>query len=106
MCYDDSTNTEVIDMTFATRLKALRERAGLSQDKLAKAANLATSTVAKLENAGNEPSWTTVQALAKALNVDYGAFADDAPAEGPARPKRRPKEEAAATSKQRPKKGQ
>jgi transcriptional regulator with XRE-family HTH domain len=67
-------------MTFGGRLKELREAAGLSQDGLARAAGLSTSTVAKIERLDIDPSWTTVQALAKALGVDCTAFQDEAPA--------------------------
>jgi transcriptional regulator with XRE-family HTH domain len=71
-------------MTFGGRLKELREAAGLSQDGLARQAGLSTSTVAKIERLDIDPSWTTVQALAKALGVDCTAFQD----EGPAAPKK------------------
>ena len=71
-------------MTFGERLKELREAAGLSQDGLARAAGLSTSTVAKIERLDIDPSWTTVQALARALGVSTEAFQDEAPA-----PKRR-----------------
>jgi transcriptional regulator with XRE-family HTH domain len=66
-------------MTFGERLKELREAAGLSQDGLARAAGLSTSTVAKIERLDIDPSWTTVQALAKALAVSTEAFQEDAP---------------------------
>jgi transcriptional regulator with XRE-family HTH domain len=67
-------------MTFGGRLKELREAAGLSQDGLARQAGLSTSTVAKIERLDIDPSWTTVQALAKALGVSTEAFQEDAPA--------------------------
>src|SRR3954469_9096297 len=94
--------------TFGERLRRLRETAGLSQEALARAAGLSTSTIAKVEQRGIDPSWTTVQALATALGVSSEAFrsgvADepagprpaDAPAGGQAGPsgekpaKRRP----------------
>ncbi|HEY7328761.1 MAG TPA: helix-turn-helix transcriptional regulator [Gemmataceae bacterium] len=65
-------------MSFGERLKELREAAGLSQDKLARAADLSTSTVAKMEQRAIDPSWSTVQALARALGVSVQAFEDDA----------------------------
>ena len=71
-------------MTFGERLKELREAAALSQDGLARQAGLSTSTVAKIERLDMDPSWTTVQALARALGVSTEAFQDEAPA-----PKRR-----------------
>jgi transcriptional regulator with XRE-family HTH domain len=77
---------------FSTRLRALRERAGLTQEGLARAANLSTATVAKLERKGKEqdPSWSTVLALADALGVSVEEFRDrpEEPAESKRRRKR------------------
>jgi transcriptional regulator with XRE-family HTH domain len=55
--------------TFAAKLKRLRETAGLSQPQLAERAGMNRFGVAKLEQGVREPSWATVQALAKALGV-------------------------------------
>jgi transcriptional regulator with XRE-family HTH domain len=66
-------------MTFGERLKELREAAGLSQEALARAAGLSTSTVAKTEQRDIDPSWSTVQALAKALGVSSEDFREGAP---------------------------
>ena len=59
---------------FADRLRELREKAGLTQAELAAAAGLFHSAISKLEQSSNEPSWATVQALAKALEVNVAAF--------------------------------
>jgi transcriptional regulator with XRE-family HTH domain len=66
-------------MRFGERLKELRESAGLSQDGLAHQAGLSTSTVAKVERLDIDPSWSTVQALARALGVSTEALREDAP---------------------------
>jgi transcriptional regulator with XRE-family HTH domain len=63
-------------MAFADRLKALREARGLTQEGLARAADMSTSTVAKIENAGVDPAWSTVLRLAKGLGVKADAFQD------------------------------
>lgn len=63
-------------ISFGRRLKELREQAGLTQEQLARKADLSTSFLSKLEQKDHDPSWTTVQALAKALGVDCTAFAD------------------------------
>jgi transcriptional regulator with XRE-family HTH domain len=68
-------------MDFGDRLKALRNRAGLSQEALARSAGLSTSNVSKLEQKKVIPSWPTVQALARALGVSLDALADDGPVE-------------------------
>jgi transcriptional regulator with XRE-family HTH domain len=57
-------------MDFAETLKALRASAGLTQEGLARKANLTTSAITKLEQASvTDPNWTTVQLLADALGV-------------------------------------
>ncbi len=61
-------------MTFAQKLRQLREEKGFSQEGLARAANVSTATVVRLERKEMDPSWSTVQALARALGVDCRAF--------------------------------
>jgi transcriptional regulator with XRE-family HTH domain len=53
-------------MSFAERLKALRESAHLTQPELAARAGMNRFGIAKLEQGVREPSWATVQALAMA----------------------------------------
>lgn len=64
-------------MDFGERLRALREKAGLTQERLARAADLATSTVFKLEQRGGDPAWSTVVKLARGLGVSTEAFLAD-----------------------------
>jgi len=59
---------------FGKRLKQLREAAGLTQEGLARAAGLSTSAVARIEQRGKDPAWSTVQRLARALGVALSAF--------------------------------
>jgi XRE family transcriptional regulator, regulator of sulfur utilization len=61
-------------MTFAQTLRQLREGKGFSQEGLARAANISTATVVRLERKEMDPSWSTVQALARALGVDCRSF--------------------------------
>jgi transcriptional regulator with XRE-family HTH domain len=70
--------------TFGERLKELREAAGLTQPELAERAGLNRFGIAKLEQGVREPTWATVQALAKALGVRCSAF--EAVAEAPTEP--------------------
>jgi DNA-binding XRE family transcriptional regulator len=51
----------------------------LSQEALARAVNLSTASIYKIERAWVDPSWSVVQALAKALGVDCTAFQADNP---------------------------
>ncbi len=59
---------------FGQKLREMREAADLSQEGLARAANVSTATVVRLERKEMDPSWSTVQALARALGVDCTAF--------------------------------
>src|SRR5437879_1591606 len=59
---------------FATRLKELREQAGLTQQELADRTGMNRFGIAKLEQGVRGPSWQTVKLLAEALGVDCTAF--------------------------------
>jgi transcriptional regulator with XRE-family HTH domain len=63
---------------FGVKLKVLREAAGMTQAQLAKASRLHLSVIFKIEQGlRRDPTWSTVQALAGALGVDFKVFADD-----------------------------
>jgi transcriptional regulator with XRE-family HTH domain len=80
---------------FGGRLRALRERAGLTQRELADKAGCNPFTVAKLEGGFQEPAWPLVLALARALGVSCAAFDGEAPGGPPkARPRGRPRKAA------------
>jgi transcriptional regulator with XRE-family HTH domain len=63
---------------FGGRLRQLREAGDLTQEALARAANVSLSTVVKLERGAVKPAWDTVRALARALGVSCQAFEDEA----------------------------
>jgi transcriptional regulator with XRE-family HTH domain len=73
---------------FAGRLRELRERAGLTQQQLARKAGLDKDSVSRLERARWQPTWETVVALAGALGVDCTAFLQPPTEQPPARPGR------------------
>jgi ribosome-binding protein aMBF1 (putative translation factor) len=60
--------------TLARKVKSLREAAGLSQDGLARASGLSVSAISKLEQHAMDPSWSTVQQLARGLGVSVLEF--------------------------------
>lgn len=60
--------------TFAARLRALREQAGLSVSELAARSGLRRQAVHMLEAGQRSPTLTTVQKLAEALGVSLSAF--------------------------------
>jgi transcriptional regulator with XRE-family HTH domain len=75
---------------FAARLREQRTRASLTQGELAERAGLHLHSVTKLEQGDREPSWATVQALARALGVSCEAFVvEEKPAKAPAAKKRK-----------------
>jgi transcriptional regulator with XRE-family HTH domain len=55
---------------FGQRVRELREKRNLSQEKLAQASNLTTSFVSTIEGGKKTPSLTTVLKLAYGLKVD------------------------------------
>jgi transcriptional regulator with XRE-family HTH domain len=74
-------------MSFGTRLRELREETDppLTQAALAEKAGVSQQLVSALETDAADPSWSTVQKLARALGVSVGAF--DEPG-GPKKPKK------------------
>lgn len=59
---------------FGTKLRELRETAGLSQQELADKIGFHKLSVAKIEQGVREPVWATVLALAEALSVSTEEF--------------------------------
>ena len=58
------------DFPLARNLKKLREKKGLSQDRLAKLADVANNTIIKIEQGENiNPTLATLKKMAKALEV-------------------------------------
>lgn len=56
--------------SLAKNLKKLREKVGLSQDRLAKLADVANNTIIKIEQGENiNPTLETLKKVAKALKV-------------------------------------
>jgi transcriptional regulator with XRE-family HTH domain len=61
--------------SFGERLRELRDKAEMTQEALARAADVSTGTVSKLEEReGMDPSWSTVCKLADALGVSTEDF--------------------------------
>ena len=71
-------------MTFAEKLRELREKAGLTQTQLAKASDLPLGSLRNYEQGQREPYWDVVFKLVRALGTDCAAFADCAEAQAAA----------------------
>jgi DNA-binding XRE family transcriptional regulator len=57
------------DPALAAVLRAARVDAGKTQEDLAHEAGITTTTLARIEGAKTNPSWTTVRRLAVALSL-------------------------------------
>lgn len=62
---------------FGERLRQLREAGGLTQEKLAQAADLTTSFVSAMERGAKVPSLTTMLKIARGLRIDAAALLAD-----------------------------
>jgi transcriptional regulator with XRE-family HTH domain len=57
------------DQALATVLKRFRLQHGVTQEALAFQANLTIATMSRTERGINNPTWTSVQAIARALKI-------------------------------------
>jgi transcriptional regulator with XRE-family HTH domain len=62
--------------TFASRLRELRKRAGLTQLQLAEASGVPLGSIRNYEQGQREPYWDVAFRLAAAMGVSAEAFAD------------------------------
>lgn len=69
-----STVAKERDTTFGSRLRALRQEAGLTQQQLAERLGMLPTNITRLETGGRQPSWDLVVRLAKALGVPTDSF--------------------------------
>jgi transcriptional regulator with XRE-family HTH domain len=58
------------DPALAVVLKRFRCRRGVTQKDLAYQADVAVATLSNTERGANNPTWTTIQAIARALDVE------------------------------------
>jgi transcriptional regulator with XRE-family HTH domain len=63
-------------MTFAEKLRQLRESAGLTQAALADASGLPVGSIRNYEQGQREPLWDVLFKLTSALGTDCRAFAE------------------------------
>lgn len=69
--------TTLLDMPLGDRLRELRREKGLTQQQLAEKARVTLSIITKLERGANsDPRWSTVQALADALQCSLDDLRD------------------------------
>lgn len=64
---------------FGERLRELRQRQRMSQDDLARAAEIHLTAIGRMERGGREPRLTTILRLAEGLGVEPGELVDRLP---------------------------
>jgi XRE family transcriptional regulator, regulator of sulfur utilization len=57
------------DPSLAVLLKRLREERNISQEQLASDAGITSSALSRIERGLNNPRWTTIKRIAKALEI-------------------------------------
>lgn len=67
--YDDADHAS---RAFGDRMRELRVREGISQDGLAREADVHPTSIGRLERGGREPRLTTILRLAHGLGVEPG----------------------------------
>jgi transcriptional regulator with XRE-family HTH domain len=60
----------------ARTIRRLREKAETTQEDLAHEAGITTGTLSKIERADSNPSWTTVERIAGALEISLMELAE------------------------------
>ena len=71
--YEDS---DAASAAFGQRLREVRARVGMSQDGLAREADVHPTSIGRLERGGREPRLTTLLRLADGLGVEPGELVD------------------------------
>ncbi len=66
-----------LEVSIGRRVRGLRQRLQLTATELASEAGLSPGMLSKIENGGTSPSLSTLQALARALNVPLTSFFAD-----------------------------
>jgi transcriptional regulator with XRE-family HTH domain len=70
-----------VDQALATVLRRLREERDESREVVAVRAGVSLTTLVKVELGASSPTWPTVRAIAKALNVSLRELAEAVEAE-------------------------
>ncbi|MBS1845666.1 MAG: helix-turn-helix transcriptional regulator [Actinobacteria bacterium] len=71
--YEDA---ELASRAFGDRMRELRAREGISQDGLAHASGIHSTSIGRIERGGREPRLTTILRLAHGLGVEPGELVD------------------------------
>lgn len=81
MVYVVTRDSPTADKALAAVLRRLRLEQGISQERLALAADLTTGSLARIELCQSSPEWATVRRIATALGVTLADLAKAVEAE-------------------------
>lgn len=70
------SNSIPIQEKVGLNIQRIRQKAGLTQEAVAREAAINTNTLAKIERGVQTPSLQKIEAIAKALSVEEQAFFD------------------------------
>ena len=70
----DDAQDRNLEQSIGREVRAFREKLGITISELAKGARISAGMLSKIENAQTSPSLSTLQALARALNVPVTAL--------------------------------
>ena len=81
LTYKENRSSESSELAFGQRIRELRSAQGFSLKHTAEISGLNINTLSLIENGKTSPSVSTLQQLAKALNVPISVFFESAPPE-------------------------
>jgi transcriptional regulator with XRE-family HTH domain len=73
----EAFNAKALASAFGRRVRELRERQGLTQDRLAKRSGMQASVMGRLERGKHEPRLSAVLSVARGLGVSPGELLDN-----------------------------
>ena len=73
----EAIDAKALAVAFGVRLRELRDREGLTQDRLAKLSGLQSSIIGRLERGQHEPRLSSVLSVARGLGVSPSELLDD-----------------------------
>jgi transcriptional regulator with XRE-family HTH domain len=73
----EAFDAKALASAFGRRLRALRKREGLTQERLARRSNMQATVIGRLERGQHEPRLASVLSVARGLGVSPGELLDD-----------------------------
>lgn len=74
---DEDIHNNIVNIAIGRRIQRYRNKAGMTQEKLAEKIGITQKHLSRIENGYHTPQFDTVISLAKILDVPIEAFAED-----------------------------